>query len=179
MQPKKVIILRHQHTPGATGEFELRHICGAGEADLRRCGHVDIAPLQTGRNMGGNVFVKMKADGQRSGRLLEAFLPPFRRERRGVVAAEFFRLRALLPHLLLDFVDVIEIVGKRRVNVRKSYRRRVGNDLIGGHVLMLMPHYNVDHSNPMPSYAGLSTANSRRAGDPVFNGPGHDSSIRN
>jgi hypothetical protein len=34
-----------------------------------------------------------------------------------VAAAEFFHVQALVPHLPLDLVDVIEIVSQRCVNV--------------------------------------------------------------
>jgi catechol 2,3-dioxygenase-like lactoylglutathione lyase family enzyme len=87
-------------------------------------------------------------------------------------------MRALVPHLLLDFFDVIEIIGKGRVNFGQGDRRHVGNDLVGGHALMLMPRNDIEHTDAVAGDAGFSTADIGRPGDPVLRRRGHDSSIR-
>ena len=48
-----------------------------------------------------------------------------------MAAPELVHVRTLGPHLLLDFVQVIEIVGKGRINIRESNRGHVGDDLVG------------------------------------------------
>jgi hypothetical protein len=169
--------MRHQHASGGSGEFQLRDVRGADQTGLRRRGHVDVASPQPRCDVCRNVFVKMKANAQRSGCLLVAFLSPFRLKRRGLAAARLFRQGTLLPHLLLDFINVIEMVGKGRVNVCKSDRGRMRNDLIRGHMLMLVPRDNIEHAHTMSGDAGLPAADIRRLGDPAIGGVGHDSSI--
>jgi hypothetical protein len=80
-------------------------------------------------------------------------------------------------HLLLDFLDVIEIVSERRVDAGESDGRNVGDDLVGSHALMLMPHYDIEHTNAVASDASFAAADAGRPGDPVVGGRGHDSSI--
>src|ERR1700674_352339 len=94
-----------------------------------------------------------------------------------MAAAELFRIRALVPHLALDFVDVIEIVGQRSVNAGESNGGHVGDDLVGSHALMLMPYYDIEHTHTMAGDASLTTAHVGRPGDPVLADRGHDSSI--
>lgn len=96
----------------------------------------------------------------------------------GVVTAELVREFALGSHLLLDIVDVIEVVGEGRVDVGKSDRRNIGDDLVGSHALMLMPHDDIDHTDTVAGDAGLAAANAGRPGDPILGGRRHDSSIK-
>ena len=94
-----------------------------------------------------------------------------------MTAAEFFRKRTLIPHLLLDFLDVIEIIGEGCVDVPESDSRNVRNDLVGGHALMLMPRDDIEHTDAVAGNAGFSAADAGRPGDPILGGRGHDSSI--
>jgi hypothetical protein len=78
MQPEKIIVLRHHDTSGEGGELEVRHVSRAEQARLRGGNHVDVPPPKTSRDVGGNVLVKMKADGHQSGCFFQAFLAQFR-----------------------------------------------------------------------------------------------------
>ena len=156
----------------------MRQIGRADQARVGSHGYVDVPPPETGRDLGGNVFIKVKADGHRSGCSFEAFLAQFRVQLGWMAAVEFFRVRALVPHLLLDLVQVVEIVGERRVNIGQSDGGHVGDDFVGGHALMLMPHYDIEHADTMTGDASLSAADIRPHGDPVLGGRGHNPSIR-
>lgn len=50
-------------------------------------------------------------------------------------------------HLLLDFVDVVELVGERGVDVGESNCRDVGDDLVGCHAPVLMPYNDIEHAD--------------------------------
>ena len=71
-------------------------------------------------------------------------------------------------HLVLDFLDVIEIVGEGGMDVDESDSRNVRHDLVGGHALMLVPHHNIGHTDAVASDAGLSAADAGSPGDPVL-----------
>lgn len=118
----------------------MRQIGRTDQACVASRGYVDVPAPEARRYLGGNVLIKMKADGHRSGCSFEAFLAQFRFQLGWMAAVEFFRARALVPHLLLDFVEVVEIIGESRVNIGESEGGNVRDDLIRGHALMLMPH---------------------------------------
>jgi len=94
-----------------------------------------------------------------------------------MAAPELVYVSTLGPHLPLDFVQVIEIVGKGRMNIRESNRGHVGDDLVGRHTLMLVPYHDIEYPDTMARDAGLPTADIRRFGNPVLGGRGHDLSI--
>lgn len=71
-------------------------------------------------------------------------------------AVELFGKRTLGAHLLLDFLDVIEIIGG--VDVRQSDRGNVRDDLVGRHTQMLMPHHDVEHTDAVAGDAGFPAA---------------------
>jgi len=93
-----------------------------------------------------------------------------------MIAAEIFGKRAFRSDLLLDFLDVIEIVGKSSMDIRESDGRNVRHDLVGSHALMLIPRHDIEHTDAVAGDAGLPAADAGRPGDPV-SGRGHDSSI--
>lgn len=64
---------------------------------------------------------------------------------RKVIPARFVYKGALLAHLCLDFLDVIEIPGERGMYVGQRDRRNVGNDLVRCKLLVLMPGDYVEH----------------------------------
>lgn len=78
---------------------------------------------EAGRDVGRNVFVKVKTNRHRSGCLFQTFLAQFRFEHGWMPAAEFLRKRTLLPHLLLGLVNVIEVICEASVDVGESDRR--------------------------------------------------------
>jgi hypothetical protein len=86
-------------------------------------------------------------------------------------AAEIFCKGTLGVHLLLDFLDVIEIVGQGRVHVCKRDRRNVRHDLVGSHALMLMPLHDIEHPDAVAGDAGFPAAD---AGRPVMRSPDLD-----
>ena len=90
---------------------------------------------------------------------------------------ELIHVRTLGSHLLLDFVQVIEIIGKCRMNIRERNRGHVGDDLVGRHTLVFMPYHDIEYTDTMARDAGLPAADIRRFSNPVLGGPGHDSSI--
>ena len=176
VQPEKIIVLGHQNTSGGCGEFKVRHIGRTDQARIRGGRYVDIAAPQTSRDMDGNMLVKMKADAHRLRCVFQAFLAQPRLDQRWINTANLFGRRTLGAHLLLDFLNVIEIVSEGGVDVGESDRRNVRYDLVGGHALMRMPHHDIEHTDSVACDAGFPAADAGRPGDPVF-GRGHDSSI--
>lgn len=94
-----------------------------------------------------------------------------------MIPAELFREFALRPHLLLDLVNVIEIVGEGRVDIGERDRRNVGDNFVGCHTLLLMPYYDIEYTDPVARDAGFTAADADRSADPIFRGSGHDFSI--
>src|SRR6185503_4538050 len=67
----------------------------------------------------------------------------------------------LTRHVFSDFFDVVEIVRERSVNVAKSYRWNLFDNLIGRHGHVLVPDNNIHHAHAMPRDAGFAAANAR------------------
>jgi len=110
MEPEEVVVLCHYNTSGGCGESKVSHIGSANQPGIRCRRHVDVPAPQGGCDVGRNVFVKMKANGHRSGRFFQPLPTQLRFEHGRMAAAELLRKRALLPHLLLDLLDVTEVV---------------------------------------------------------------------
>ena len=94
-----------------------------------------------------------------------------------MTAAELFGECTLVPHLLLELADVIEIVGERSVDIRQSDRGHMGDDLVGSHSIVLMPDDDVEHTNTVTSDTGFAAADAGCLRDPVCARRGHYSSI--
>ena len=167
MEPEKVIVLCHESASGRCGELKLRNVGPADQARVRGSGHVDVAPPKTGRDVGRDVFVQVKTNGHRSGCFFQPLLAQLRFEQRWIVTAEFVRKRAFRLHLLLDLFEVIEVVGEGGVDVGKSDRGEMRDDLVGRHALVLMPHHHIEYTDAMAGDARLAAANVRRPADPV------------
>jgi hypothetical protein len=67
VKPEKITVLCHQDASGGGSKLKVLNVSRADQARVRRGRHVDIAPPKTIRDVGGDVFVKMKADGHWSG----------------------------------------------------------------------------------------------------------------
>lgn len=67
VQPEKIIVPRHYHTSGRSGKLKVLKVRRADQARVRGGGHVDVTSPKTVGDMGGDVLVKMKANGHRSG----------------------------------------------------------------------------------------------------------------
>ena len=63
------------------------------------------------------------------------------------------------------------------MDVGESDRGNVGNDLIGSHSLVLVPHDDIEHTDPVTRYASFAAAHTGRPADAILSGCGHDSSI--
>jgi len=66
-------------------------------------------------------------------------LTPLRIDLRTVIPARLIYQGALLPHLGLNLLDVIEIVGECGMNLGERDGRNMGNDLVRGKTLVLVP----------------------------------------
>jgi hypothetical protein len=87
------------------------------EASLR-CLRAPCQPAvrwRTSRDTAGNMLVQVNPDRHPSGCF--AMIPTLRIDLRKVIPARFVNKGALLAHLCLDFLDVIEIPGERGVYV--------------------------------------------------------------
>ena len=84
---------------------------------------------------------------------------------------------ALSPHLLLDLVYVVEVVGERCMHVRQRDGRDVQDDFIRSHALIFVPNYDVRHANPVTGHAGVAAADSGGLDDPFGCGRGHNLSM--
>src|ERR1039457_4491003 len=94
-----------------------------------------------------------------------------------MIAAELFRQRTLRPHLFLNLLDVIEVIGKRGMNVSERDGGNVGDNLVGSHALVLMPHYDVEHTDAMSCNASPASADALPPDNPLRRGIVHNSSI--
>lgn len=94
-----------------------------------------------------------------------------------MTATELFRKCALRAHLLLDLLHVLEVVGEGGMDVGQSDGWNVGDDLVGSHALVLVPHHHIEHTDAVTRDAGFAAANAGRPADPVIGRCGHDSII--
>lgn len=82
VESKKVLVLRYDDTSGGRGELKVRPIRCADQACIRSGCDVDITASKTlrdvGGDVGGDVFVEMKADRHRSRCFFQALLAQFR-----------------------------------------------------------------------------------------------------
>jgi hypothetical protein len=85
------------------------------------------------------VFVEVKPNPHRSGSFVETILLKAGFNQRGVIRTVLFRDCVFVPHLQLDLLDVIEVVGESDVDVRESERRELSDYLVGAHSLMFVP----------------------------------------
>jgi hypothetical protein len=95
-------------------------------------------------------------------------------EHRRIATAELLGKRALRPHLLLSLFGVIEVMGESCLDVGESDGRKVGDNLVGRHALVLMPHHDIEYTDAVTSDACLAAANAGRLADPIL--AGHNSS---
>jgi len=93
----------------------LSRVIRAQKPRLRGGGHVNATAAKTSRDTAGNMFVQVKPDRHPSGCF--AMILTLRIDLRKVIPARFVYKVALLAHLCLDFLDVIEIPGERGVYV--------------------------------------------------------------
>jgi hypothetical protein len=115
----------------------------------------------------------MKSDRHPSGCFVHSILTQFRFCQRGMVSPLLFHKFALRPHLALDFVNMIELIGEGCVNLGERERRNMRNDLVGSHPLVLMPANDVKHSHAMARNASSSTTDARRLDDSLRGGISH------
>ena len=111
--------MRDHHATLGRGKGKLSRVIRAHQPGLRSSGHVNATAAKTGSDTGGNVFVQVKSDPHPSG-CFPMILTPLRIKLRRVISARFVYKRALLTHLRLDLLDVIEIPCERGVYVGES-----------------------------------------------------------
>jgi hypothetical protein len=99
------------------------------------------------------LLIQMEGDWHRSGCFLQSLLFYLRVQHRGIIAKELIRIFPIRSNLLLNFFDVIEVVGESTMNVSESDRRDVGDDFVGRQALVLIPDHNVLHPNAMATDA--------------------------
>ena len=78
VESKKVVVLRYDDTSGGGGELKVRPIRCTDQARIRSGCDVDVTASKTLRDVGGDVFVEMKADRHRSRCFFQALLAQFR-----------------------------------------------------------------------------------------------------
>lgn len=100
-------------------------------------------------------------------------LAPLRIHQRRVIPARRIYQGALLSHLGLNLLDVIEIVGESGVNLRERDGRNVRNDLVRGKTLVLLPSDDVQHADSVASNMSPAAADAWRLHDPLAGGAVH------
>jgi hypothetical protein len=113
----------------------------------------------------GNVLVKMKSDEHRSGRFFQACLAQPGFQQRRVIAPDRRHEFPFSAHFLLDLRNVVEIVCESGVDVGKSDRRDVRDDLVGFHTQVFVPNHDIEHTHAMAGNAGFAPA---YAGPPAY-----------
>jgi hypothetical protein len=93
---------------------------------------------------------------------------------RKVIPARFVYQGALLPHLCLNFLDVIEIPGERDVYVGERDGRNLGNDLVRGKPLVLMPIDDVEHPDAVAGETSPAATDPRCLDDSLVRDAVHD-----
>ena len=141
MEPEKIVVLRNHDTSGRGGELKLRRV---GRADQARVHPAAGRPLHTKRR-------------QECRRGTQGACATTGLQQGWVVTAEFLRERAFRPHLLLDLFDVIEVVREGGVDVGKSNGRDLGDNLVGRHALMFVPHHDIEHTDAVARDTGRAT----------------------
>ena len=64
-----------------------------------------------------------------------------------MIAAGFVHQRTLSPHVILDLLDVIEVVGQRGMDVGELEGRDVRDDFVRAHPLVFRPYGDVEHAD--------------------------------
>ena len=68
----------------------------------------------------------------------------------------------------LDFLAVIVVVGKRRVDISNRQLGKISHDFRRLHAAKVMPDVNIPDANAGSSNAGLAAANAGSCGDVLF-----------
>ena len=177
MKPKEVDVLCYEHTSRGGGKRKLGGIIGPSQPGIGRSRHIDVPAAKAGCDGGGNVFIQMKADRHSLGRFLQPLLAQLRFNERRMIAAGFVHQRPFSPHVILDLLDVIEVVGQRGMDVGEREGRDVRDDLVRAHPLVFRPYGDVEHADAVAGDASPATTHARCLSDPASRQRGHESSI--
>src|SRR4051812_24819920 len=104
-------------------------------------------------------------------------LPQFGRDLRRDVGSQPLRPFVGLPELVLEFLNVVEVIGKGGVDVRQRDPGEEVDDLVGAISAFLMPGDDIQDADPMPGDAGPASANLGGLCDVVTDDPAHDASL--
>lgn len=146
MEPEKIAVLGYHDTTEGRGELQMCRISRTDQARVRCGRHIDVAPPRAGSVLSRDALVQAEPERPCSGCFFQALLARFRFEQREMTTAGPLPKGALLLHVPLNLVRVVETVGQGGVDAGERDRRNVGGDLVGRRALALMPRYNIEHA---------------------------------